>query len=394
LSHGAGFWAVGYAFTVVMAFATVPTPLYVLYAARDHLSPIVVTCVFAAYAVGVVAALMLVGHVSDWVGRRRMLLSAAAVSLASAVLFAASTALWALFVARAVSGFAVGIVTTTATAHLAELDARHRPAATARRAQIVAVAANLGGIGIGPVLSGLLVQVAPDPLRTPYLVGAALLLVALLGLALTPETVTRDAAAGYRAQRIAVPHRARAAFAAASLGAAVSFTIFGMFSALVPGFVADRLHQHSHLVAGAIAASVFLASAIAQVIGNRPRPSTATALAAIGLATLAISTWTTDLAGFVVGAIVTGTGAGLLFKTLLATVIDIAPAGNRGEVLAGFFLTAYVGLAAPVIGLGLLEQIVSTSVLMTVFAAVSAVALTASAAALRRTSRRLAEELS
>src|SRR3954470_7869902 len=76
VSHGAGFWLVGYAFTVVMAFAALPTPLYVLYAQRDHLSSTLISCVFAAYAVGVVIALITVGHLSDWVGRRRMLLAA------------------------------------------------------------------------------------------------------------------------------------------------------------------------------------------------------------------------------------------------------------------------------------------------------------------------------
>src|SRR4051812_21632499 len=76
VSHGVGFWLVGYAFAVVMMFSALPTPLYVLYAQRDQLSATVVTCVFAAYAVGVVVSLSTVGHISDWVGRRRMLLAA------------------------------------------------------------------------------------------------------------------------------------------------------------------------------------------------------------------------------------------------------------------------------------------------------------------------------
>jgi hypothetical protein len=36
--HRSGFWNVGYAFLVVMAFATLPSPLYGLYRARDDLS--------------------------------------------------------------------------------------------------------------------------------------------------------------------------------------------------------------------------------------------------------------------------------------------------------------------------------------------------------------------
>ncbi|MDQ1705581.1 MAG: hypothetical protein QOF18_1947 [Frankiaceae bacterium] len=391
VSHGVGFWLVGYAFTVVMAFAAMPTPLYILYAQRDHFSSLVITCVFAAYAVGVVASLFLVGHISDWVGRRRMLLSATMLALLAGLIFSVWTNLPALLVARVVSGLAVGIVTTTATAHLGELHARHRPAASTRRAQTVAAAANLGGIGLGPLLAGLLAQFAPDPLLTPYLVSEALLAVAVIALALTPETVTRDASTTYRMQRIAVPRQARAPFAAAAIGATVIFTIFGVFSALVPGFLAGTLHQPSHALAGAVASIVFLSAAAAQLSRRRAQHIDRLAgaiTAAAGLALLTIGTWTAQLPLFAVGAIATGAGAGLLFRTLLATVIDMAPPGSRGEVLAAFFLAGYVGLAVPVVALGVLDQLLSTSVLMTVFATVAAAILIVPVRALRPSSRR------
>jgi len=276
----------------------------------------------------------------------------------------------------------VGIVTTTATAHLGELHARHRPDATARRAQVVAVAANLGGIGLGPLTAGLLAQFAPDPLRTPYLVTEGLLVVAMVALMLTPETVWQTGPVRYRMQRIAVPRQARATFAAAALGAAVVFTVLGMFSALVPSFLLDALHEPSHAVAGAIASVVFLASAATQLVhrraGHQPLTS-AVPVAVAGLATLTVATWTGQLAVFVAGAVVTGVGVGLVFKTLLATVVSVAPDGSRGEVLAAFFLAAYVGLAIPVLALGILGEMLSPSVLMTVFAVAAAVGLSAAA---------------
>jgi MFS family permease len=71
-SYGRGFWVVGYAFAVTMAFSTIPAPLYVLYQARDHFGALLVTVIFAAYAVGVMVSLFLAGHISDWLGRRRM----------------------------------------------------------------------------------------------------------------------------------------------------------------------------------------------------------------------------------------------------------------------------------------------------------------------------------
>ena len=79
--HNAAFWIVGYTFAVTMAFSALPAPLYVLYQARDHFSTFMITVIFAAYAAGVVASLFLAGHLSDWAGRRRMVLLAVVVNM-------------------------------------------------------------------------------------------------------------------------------------------------------------------------------------------------------------------------------------------------------------------------------------------------------------------------
>ena len=110
-----------YAFTVTMAFSAVPTPLYVLYQARDGFGSFTLTLIFAAYAVGVALALLLAGHLSDWAGRRRMLAVAIAVNVVSGVLFLTWPTVPGLLVARFVSGVSIGLLTATATAHLTEL---------------------------------------------------------------------------------------------------------------------------------------------------------------------------------------------------------------------------------------------------------------------------------
>src|SRR3954452_20559104 len=85
--HGLGFYAIAFAFLAVMAFSTVPSPLYGLYQARDGFSSFMVTIIYGAYAIGVVTALLTAGHVSDWHGRRRVLIPAVVLSIVSAVLF-------------------------------------------------------------------------------------------------------------------------------------------------------------------------------------------------------------------------------------------------------------------------------------------------------------------
>src|SRR5579863_434173 len=136
-----GFWIAAGAFLTAMAFSTIPTPLYGLYQQRDHFSAFIVTVVFAVYAVGVIPSLLLAGHVSDWVGRRRVLVPALAIEVVAAVLFLVWPALPGIIVARFVSGVGIGMITATATAHLRDLNARSRPGGGTGRFEVVSTAA-------------------------------------------------------------------------------------------------------------------------------------------------------------------------------------------------------------------------------------------------------------
>lgn len=178
-----GFWMVVLAFATVMAFTTVPTPLWSLYAQRDRFSSLTVTIVFAVYALAVALSLLLVGHVSDWYGRRRVLMPALALEVVASVVFLAWPSLPGLVLARVLSGLGVGAVTATAMAWIAELGG-----ARSRRAQVVATGANLGGLGLGGLISGVLAQWASPALRVPFVVFTAALVLAWLALLGAPET--------------------------------------------------------------------------------------------------------------------------------------------------------------------------------------------------------------
>src|SRR5271166_6543914 len=116
--HGIGFWLAGYVFAVTMAFSAVPAPLYVLYQARDHFGSLMVTVIFSAYAFGVAASLFSVGHVSDWLGRRRILLIAVGVNMTAGLLFLGWPAVPGLIVGRVISRVSIGMLSATATAYL------------------------------------------------------------------------------------------------------------------------------------------------------------------------------------------------------------------------------------------------------------------------------------
>jgi predicted MFS family arabinose efflux permease len=332
-----------------------------------------ITVIFAAYAVGVIASLFLAGHLSDRLGRRRMAVIAVSVNVASGVIFLLWPTVPGLLVARVVSGISVGMLTATATAFLSELDAAGRGGMSRRRAEIIATAANLGGIGFGPLVSGFLAQYAGDPLIVPYLVFEALMLAGVLALALVPETVARpEIRSRYRPQRVSVPAEHRPAFYAASAAAAAEFALFGLFTSLSPGFIAGTLHDTSHALAGAATFAVFGAGALAQIVVSRAplRRQLASGLLALvlGLALITAAFWLASLALLLIGGIVAGGGAGAAFKGSVSTVLGMARPEARGEALAGLFLAAYVGLAVPVLALGLATQLLSARVAVLGFA--------------------------
>jgi MFS family permease len=386
--HAAGFWVTALTFLLLMAFAAVPSPLYPLYAARDGYGPFTVTVIFAAYAVGVIASLFFVGHLSDRVGRRPLILLAAALEILATVGFLVWDDLTGLLVARVVSGIGIGALTATATAYLAELDgARSRPAPG--RAAVVATVANLGGIGLGPVLSGLLATPSAHPLVLPYAVFGVAMVVLLVATLFVPETVLhRPGLRPYRPQRAAIGGEARGRFVSGAVGAFTGFAVLGLFSSVAASFVRDELGQPSLVVAGAVAGTPFLAGALGQtLLAARTQEAqlrwasvliVAGPAALFGGVTLA-STWL-----FVAGGLLAGAGAGLLFKAALGRTAAMVPPQERAEALALVFLVAYAGLVVPVLAVGVGLMYLPAPVVLAVFAALVALAGGWSASAMRR----------
>jgi MFS family permease len=385
--HGVGFWAVAFTFLTLAAFTTVPSPLYSLYQARDGFSEFLVTVIYAAYAIGVVGALALAGHLSDWYGRKRLLVPAAVFTVASAVVFLAWKDVPGLLLARVLSGISIGLTQSTATAYLAELHARHRPRASGARAQVTATTVNMGGLGVGALVAGLFAQWVGDPLTAPYVVFLIAALVALVAVALSPET--REPVRPrprYRPQRVSLPAEARGEFYASALSAFIVFAAMGLFAGLAGLFLVVVLHHPSHALAGATLFAVFSAAVIAQLatLAWPRRRLLAAGMAAmlLGLVAVVTAVWlpAPSLALFITGGAITGAGGGAIFKAAVATVISISPPETRAEALAGTYLSAFVGLSVPIVGAGVaLAEGVSPRATLLAFAIAIAVGIVASA---------------
>ncbi|OZE29767.1 MFS transporter [Rhodococcus sp. 05-2254-5] len=387
--HGIGFWVVAAAFLTAMAFSTVPSPLYPLYQVRDGFSTFMVTIVFAAYAVGVIVSLILAGHVSDWVGRKKVLIAALLLELVAAVMFLSGTALPLLLVARLITGLGVGALTATATAYLHELHSTHRPTASGQRFEMVSTAANIGGLGVGPLVAGFLAQFVAAPLHTPYLVFAVLLVVAIVGVTLTPETVDEPAERpAYHPQRISADHGDRAGYFAAAAAGFASFAVFGVFTSVAPGFVAGTLDHPSRALSGVTVFAVFGTAALAQTLTSRMSSTAKLSLGisaeALGLIALVTGMHTLSLPMFLIGGVVAGIGAGVLFKAAVGAVAAMAAPAQRSEALAGLFLISYLGLGIPAVGIGIATLSMSATAAMTGLAALVLVLLLGVATLARR----------
>lgn len=385
--HGLGFAAVAFTFLTLAAFTTVPSPLYGLYQARDGFSEVTLTVVFAAYAVGVIAALALAGHLSDWYGRRPLLIPATAFTAVSAVVFLTWTSVPGLLLARVLSGISIGLTQSTATAYLAELHSRQRPGASGTRAEVTATTVNMGGLGVGALVAGLLAQWAGDPLTVPYVLFLIAALVALVAVALSPET--REPIRPrprYRPQLASVPAEARIEYFAASLSAFVVFATVGLFAGLAGLFLDVELHHPSHALLGATLFTVFSAGVAAQLATMkwpvRRVLATGMALMLIGLAAVVTAVWlpAPSLALFMIGGAISGAGGGAIFKGAVGTVISLSPPETRAGALSGTFLAAFVGLSLPIVGAGVaLASGVSPRVTLFGFAIVLALGIAASA---------------
>jgi MFS family permease len=341
----------------VMAGANLAAPLYAVYAGRFGFSGIVLTTVFATYAVTLVTTLLLAGRLADRVGRRPVILAGLVVAAIALVLFAAATATWWLYTARALQGVAVGLISGPATAALVEIDPlrdQARPALLAGLAQAV-------GSGLGPLLSGCLAQWAPGPLHTPYLVGLAGTALAAGFVWRLPDGVRTDEP--WRIQWPRVPRALRADFARLGVTAGIVWASLALYLSVVPSYVAGLLSTTNLALLGANSAVACFASAGAQVWTQRRRgdrrrgQAVGLGLLAVGLMLMIVSSLTESLVTVLLGAVVTGVGHGLGFLHAQDELNTVAPTGRRAEVSAAFVCCIYVLVGGSVIGVGVLEEV-------------------------------------
>ena len=246
-----------------------------------------------------------------------------------------------LLTGRVLTGLAVGLMASTATAYLSDLHQQAYPEQPGSATPgLVAAVANLGGLALGPLAAGVLAQWAPWPLVTPFALFAAAALVLVVLVLHSPETIDRGAASEVPARFALRPGGGRRFAAAASTGF-FSFAVMGFFSSLGAVVVHDVLGISSPLVAGLAPFSVFAASAVAQIALRHLSPGrmlvSGVVLFPAGLTLTAVALFHPTLWLYLTAAAIAGAGAGLLFKASVGQSAGAArptsPRGRTGRVL-------------------------------------------------------------
>lgn len=346
-------WAYGLILALTAAALGVsgmPAPLYGIYQATWHFTPLTTTLVFAVYAVAALGAVLVSGTVSDVVGRKPVLVGATVTILVGMALFLLADNVWMLLVARALHGAAVGSIVVAGAAALLDL----RPHDGLRTGRLSGGFFNVG-ITLTVLTSSLLAEYAPYPLRLPFVVVGAV--VAVIGLALIPLAETHvDRVGGViRIARPAVPHEIRGDFWFAAVGVMAAWSVLGVLLSLFPTLAAEKTGVHNIVFGGSVVAVSAFGAAMTQLFVTL-EARTAALLGDFGMAIALVLTVPALLSGdpvlvFVVAAAL-GAVFGMSFGGSLRHLAHVVPANRRGETMSAYYLLAYSALAFPTLVAG------------------------------------------
>ncbi|TPK67035.1 MULTISPECIES: MFS transporter [unclassified Mesorhizobium] len=346
---------------VLFAGSTVLTPLYIIYKQQFGFSQITLTLVYAVYVVGNLGALLMLGGASDVVGRRPAALAAMIVAIASALVFLFANNVVLLDVARVLSGLGIGVGAGTGTAWIAEL----LPGADKARASVIATSTNFLGLGFGALVSGLLAQYEPWPLRLVFIVYLAALVFVSILVWRTRETVAEPGGLGQISMRphFAVPDEIRARFVAPAVTGFGAMALVGFYAAVAPSILAQQLHETNHAVAGALFFELAIVTALSIVALKQMQSGkamlTALALMIPSILMVVAAQMLASMALMIAATACCGVTAALGYRGSLQVVNEIAPEDRRAEVVSSFFICCFIGNALPVIGIGIISTYAS-----------------------------------
>src|SRR5438045_528317 len=339
--------AAAIAFLVFAANAAV-SPLYRIYQAQFGFSATTLTLLFAVYIAVLLLTLLFLGSVSDYAGRRPVMLAGLIVGAAACGLFLSAHALELLFAARALQGVADGLLAGTASAALHDL----RP--DGRATPVVSSAAPTGGQALGAIGASALARYASAPTHVVWWLILAAFVIGIVTVVLMPEpgTLGPGVASSLRL-KVSVPTAARGAFVAALPALVGTWALAGVYLSLGPSLAAQQLHSKNLVWGGILIFLLTGLGAVASAVLAKRDPSNVMLGGCLALivgasVTLASIETGTPVALFI-GTMVAGLGLGPAFMGAYRSTIALAPSDERVGLIAAIYIVSYLATGIPTV---------------------------------------------
>lgn len=353
LSSRSGLVYLAFVLLSFLAASSVPTPLYHLYQEAWHFSPATLTMVFGVYALSLLGALLTVGSLSDYLGRKPVILLALLLNMLAMLMFVYASDVGWLLAARVMQGFATGMATSVLGAAL--LDNSRTQGA------LVNSVSPLLGMAFGALGTSLLVDYAPQPLQLAYEVMLLLFVLQAVVLVWLPESVSRQAGAlASLRPAVSIPVQARSTLWRVLPVDVAVWMAGGVFLSLAPSLVRAATGSTSNLLGGALVATLTMSGAAAIFsLRNAAADKTlalGTAMLALGLGLILLATNSGVLSLFFIGTVVAGTGFGAGFLGAVRSVMPLAHAHERAGLMATFYVLSYLAFCVPAILAGFMVR--------------------------------------
>ncbi|SEP08981.1 MFS transporter [Actinacidiphila rubida] len=337
-------------FSLVAAFAAVGStiPLFNIYRAEDGFTNAGISMTVAAYSVGTIGTLLVLGRLSNHVGRRPVSIASLVLLVLGCLVLLDVHHIGVLIAGRVLMGLGAGLASSSLTAYIVD-------AAPTRPAWLASVASSqtvMLGLAMGAITSGALVQYGPWPRELVYLVAVGLLLLSIVLITVGQETATAMPGAR-RSLRpsVGLPTRSRHLLAVAAAVLLPTWATGAFYQAFVPALVEDQLHTRSSLVLGLVFAAYMAPSALGAPLGGRFAPARAqrigmTAFLAgwIGIIA-AVATGALPL--FIAATVVAGAGQGISISAATRGLLQGSTPADRAAIFAVIYLLSYSGATIP-----------------------------------------------
>jgi MFS family permease len=353
LSRRASFIIAAVAFVMIFTAAGAPIPVYRLYQVEDGITSSELAYVTAAYLGSTFVALLFLGRLSDFIGRKPVMLASLTLAAAGMLTLIAANGLPSVLTARVLMGFASGLAASGLGAFVIDTAPR-------RPAWLPAMITGSGpmiGLPLGALLAGLLVDTAPQPRTLTFMIIAAILLACTACLSWAAETTLRvPGVLSALRPRVSVPPTASRLLLALGAALVAGWAIGGFYQAFSPTITADYLATDSALVTATVFCSIMIAAPLgaplAAKLGERRSLIVGTAGFALAMIGATVSLLAGAIVPFLLASVLAGAMQGVFTGGGTRSVMSRIDANQRGATLSSIYIICYSGATLPALVAG------------------------------------------